>query len=254
MKCKIFSAYYGEKDIIIENSVIKPIQCGSVYIDNPKIFLKDGIYPKISEKNESYNEISSLYAIWKDYSFNLEYIGFCHYRRYFITKKYVYIFFFLNKISNFFLKKYKLKIISKATNEIMESLSNYDAIFPKRIKLKISIKEHYKKFHIGKHYEIFEDIINSNFDFLAKYLDKASKQKYGYFFNMFILKKDIFYRYCENLFEFISLLELRIEIPEDTYQKRVVGFLSERFTNLYFEYLKNQNILIKEVKVLKIVI
>ena len=136
----------------------------------------------------------------------------------------------------------------------MESLSNYDAIFPKRIKLKISIKEHYKKFHIGKHYEIFEDIINSNFDFLAKYLDKASKQKYGYFFNMFILKKDIFYRYCENLFEFISLLELRIEIPEDTYQKRVVGFLSERFTNLYFEYLKNQNILIKEVKVLKIVI
>ena len=98
MKMKIFSAYYGNISKIIENDVIVPIQGGAILQDNQSIKLKDSIFPEISKKNDMYNEFSVLYVIWKYYSKDLDYIGLCHYRRYFVLKRYKFIFEIITKI------------------------------------------------------------------------------------------------------------------------------------------------------------
>ena len=109
----------------------------------------------------------------------------------------------------------------------------------------MSMKEYYEEKHIKKHYEIFENVIREEFKFLEKYLDFTSRRKAGYFLNMFIMKKDLFEEYCENVFRFLSIIERKIDVLEENqYQKRAVGFLGERFTNLFYIYLiesKNVN-------------
>ena len=92
MRLRIFSAYYGNLEKIIETEIIKPVQGGAIVCDNKKIELKDSIFPEISKKNEYYNELSILYSVWKEYSKGLDYVGLCHYRRYFVTNfsKYYY--------------------------------------------------------------------------------------------------------------------------------------------------------------------
>ena len=250
MKIKIFSAYYGVFDKIIETEIITPVQGGAVICDNKKIRLKDSIFPEISKKNEFYSELSVLFSVWKEYSKNLDYIGLCHYGRYFVSSKMKYFYEIKNRIR---LKINNEKIIEKATNDIEKEIINYDGIIPKLKKINVTIKEHYEKEHIKEHYEVYENVIKENFEFLRLYLDYTSNRKVGYFLNMFILKKDIFNEYCRNLFQFLEIIEKKIEIPKKkNYQKRALGFLVERFTNLYFIYLKEKNIKLKEMPIINI--
>lgn len=236
MKIKIFSAYYGNMPKIIENDIIVPIQGGTLLQDNQSIKLKDSIFPEISKKNDMYNEFSVLYVIWKYYSKDLDYIGLCHYRRYFVLKRYKYIFETIKKV----FKKNLLYIffINRTILKLEKILEKNELIIPKLKKMNVSMKEYYTEKHIKEHYEIFEDVIRNEFDFLKEYLNFVSKRKAGYFLNMFIMKKDLFEEYCENLFKFLDIIEKKIDIPkDDKYQKRVLGFLGERFTNLYYVYL-----------------
>ena len=128
-----------------------------------------------------------------------------------------------------------------------------DGIVPKLKKIECTIKEYYKKNHIKKHYEIFENVIKNDFKFLEYLLEYSSNRKKGYFLNMFILKKEVFDKYCENVFKFLEIIEKRIDIPfENLYQKRVLGFLGERFTNLYFIYLNKNGINLREYPIINI--
>lgn len=249
MKIKIFSAYYGITEKVIENNLIKPIQGGALLVDNKLIDLKDSIYPEISLKNDIYNEFSVLYVIWKKYSKDLDYIGLCHYRRYFVLKKYKYIYELMKKI--FKVNLYHNYFINKSSENFNRILNGEDGIIPRKKKLNMPMKDYYAKKHIKEHYKIFELIIKNNFNFLESVLRHSSNAKEGYFLNMFILKKELFEEYCSNLFSFLDILEKNIEIPmEDNYQKRVLGFLGERFTNLYFIYLKENGKKLKEYPII----
>ncbi len=251
MKIKIFSAYYGKNNNIIENNIIKPIQGGALLFDNELIDLKDSIFPEISMKNDIYNEFSVLYAVWKYYSNNLDYVGFCHYRRYFVLKRYKYFYEFMKlilrrvKCYNYFIEASSIKFV--------KILSSIDGIIVKRKKLEKSLRDHYVENHRVEDYMIFEKIIDRDFKFLGNTLDKISNIKEGYFLNMFILKKEIFEEYCNNIFKFLEILEEEVEIAlEDDYQKRVLGFLGERFTGLYFKYLKDNSKKFYEYPIIRI--
>ena len=251
MKIKIFSAYYGNMPKIIENDIIVPIQGGALLQDNQLIKLKDSIFPEISKKNDMYNEFSVLYTVWKCYSKDLDYIGLCHYRRYFVLKRYKLIFEIIKKIS----KRNLLYIffINQTNLKLGKILKNNELIIPKLKKIDVSMKEYYTRKHIKEHYKIFENVIREEFKFLEKYLNFTSRRKAGYFLNMFIMKKKIFEEYCENLFKFLDIVEKKIDIPkDDKYQKRALGFLGERFTNIYFIYLKKNGIKLEEYPVINI--
>lgn len=67
---------------------------------------------------------------------------------------------------------------------------------------------------------------------------------------MFLLKRDLFNNYCEWLFDILDKAEKRIVVSDDSYQKRVFGFLSERLFNIFVlkEIKENPNLKILRTK------
>ena len=62
------------------NSVFLPIQVGAAL--HPALgYIPDTTGDNISAKNPNYRELTGLYWAWKN--LDCEYIGLCHYRRYF---------------------------------------------------------------------------------------------------------------------------------------------------------------------------
>ncbi|WP_301008290.1 HAD-IA family hydrolase [Helicobacter sp. UBA3407] len=201
----------------------------------------------ISHLNRYFNEMTGIYWAWKNYDKlgNPEYIGLCHYRRHFIFDEYV---------SNFIHRKFVnyypiIENISKHYQSIIQirdfNCQDYDLIIPKKFKTtNNSCHSVYEYFaYNGQNTQALnaiQDKICSNkglqeYAHLAKNL--AQKQSF-YPCNMFIMKKELFFEYCE--FVFAILLPLYEEMKEslssaNIWQKRELGFTSEQLTSLFIE-------------------
>ena len=186
-------------------------------------YLGDNTGDNISIKNPNYCELTGLYWAWKN--LNCEYIGLCHYRRYFTNKK---------LIQRFLYKNNKFDLILKES-EIKKLLNEYDIIVPTKRNYYIeTVWSHYKNAHHIKDLEETKKIIEEKY---PEYLDSFEKVMNGtklHLYNMFIMKKGEFDQYCSWLFDILFDLEKRINIFDyNDYQKRVFGFISERLFNVW---------------------
>ncbi|MCW1361154.1 DUF4422 domain-containing protein [Campylobacter jejuni] len=78
---------------------------------------------------------------------------------------------------------------------------------------------------------------------MQDYINKTIYNKdYAFlFWNIFIMKKELFFEYCEWLFDILFYVKDKIDYKEyDIYQARVFGFLSKRLFNIWFEYKKDK--------------
>ena len=71
-----------KKDYYRNDNVYLPIQVGCVNTELDLDILSDGTDDNISNKNNSFCELTALYWIWKNAT-KVDYIGLNHYRRYF---------------------------------------------------------------------------------------------------------------------------------------------------------------------------
>lgn len=205
----------------IDNYV--PIQVGN----GEKFSLfRDDTDDNISNKNKNWCELTALYWIWKNDK--SDFIGLCHYRRYFDFK-----------INNIFEKVVvglkNVAFIEKhiSTNYIKQYLKDYDIILPNPICLDESILEHYGNSHNINDLLITKEVVLSLYPEYANSIEECFSQNIMYAFNMFVMPKRIFDEYMEWLFKILFEVEKRIEIPDDNYQARVFGFLAERLLNVY---------------------
>lgn len=205
-------------------------------------FLQDNTLHNISSKNDNYCELTACYWLWKNLN-DIEYIGLCHYRRYFN--------FFPNKlslkpstqkrISKAKLDKHKISTVpvEKQKNKIITNLETFDLILPKPRKMKVSISEDYILHHRESDLIKVKEIIISKYpDFKKSINDYLDNNTIFYQCNMMITRKKIWDDYHEWLFDILFELEKNIIIPEDNFQRRVFGFLSERLFNLYIFHHK----------------
>ncbi len=227
MDLKIFICTH-KKFIFNREKYFTPLLCGADFNEDIEE-KKDNTGDNISKKNKNYSELTGLYWIWKNV--DNEYIGLCHYRRYF----------------SFDDKRYRnVKKIKYKEKEIENLLTKYDIILP-YIATGLSLEEGYKKAHIAQDWEELKKVIK---EVSPEYYEIALKIFNGYEFypfNMFIAKKEIIDGYCEWLFKILLELEKRIKISTDPYQARVFGFISERLMKVYI--VKN-NLKVKEEKVI----
>ena len=85
--------------------------------------------------------------------------------------------------------------------------------------------------------EILQEKYPHMMDAANKYLDG----RHGYFCNMFIMKKEIFFDYCEWLFSILEEHEKRRDFSQySPSEYRVSGYLAERLLGVYFTWLKDQ--------------
>lgn len=182
----------------------------------------DNTGDNISVKNANYCELTGLYWAWKNLS--CEYIGLCHYRRYFAGKKYG------NNIES------KRAAIFQCV-DYEKLLEKYDVILPKKRNYYIeTVRSQYEHAHHKSDLDEVEKIIAERHPEYSAAFTKVMQRSSLYIFNMFAMKKELFVHYCTWLFDILFTLEKRIDISGYTpYDARVFGFLSERLFNVWLE-------------------
>lgn len=199
----------------------------------------DNTGQNISYKNENYCELTALYWAWKN--LDVEYIGLCHYRRYFTNK---------SKIVRYLYKDNNSKLIL-SKGEIEKALKNNEIIVGKEVALGgETVWSHYNKFHNIKDLEEIKRIIKNKYPEYVDEFEEVMLRKKIHAFNMFIMDKNHFDNYCHWLFDILFELEAMIDISTyDNYQKRIFGFISERLFNVW---LLKQNLKKKTMDVINL--
>lgn len=197
-------------------------------------FIGDDTGLNISHKNKNYCELTALYWAWKN--LKCEYIGLCHYRRY-----------FAHPIINYDLENKKNSLYNE--KDFNNLLAKYDVVLPTYSVLKgYTVRTRYEYGHKKRDLDEVEKIINEFYPEYIKSFEYVMNQNKVYFCNMFVMRKDFADSYCEWLFSILFELEKRVDISNyDQYQARVFGFLSERLFNVWLYHNKLNVAMVKTV-------
>ena len=193
----------------IPDDLYKTIHVGRA-ISSDLGYTGDDTGDNISSKNMNYCELTGMYWLWKNHQCDI--IGTCHYRRFFLEKE---------------------RLLTK--EYIEKTLKSYDIIVPQCNMVKEgSLKEQYYHMHCKEDWDICRQVISEKYPDYVNAFDWMQNSKVINFCNMMIARKSVYDSYCEWLFDVLFEVEKRIDIDgKDDYQKRVMGFLSERLLKVW---------------------
>jgi len=180
-------------------------------------YLGDDTGENISDKNRYYSELTGQYWIWKNDAED-DYIGLCHYRRYFINNN-----------------KYVMKL-----DEYVKILADYEIMIAKHEEKDISYYQVYKEAHNIHDLDLTGQVIKTLYpDYYDTFIEVVNDNK-CYIGNLIVTSQKIFRAYSEWLFTILFDLEKKIDVDNyDLYHRRVFGFLSEQ---LLFVWIKKNNL------------
>ena len=195
------------KNLLEENEdIYVPINGGHSLKDewSSAHLVPDDTGDNISKRNGTLNELTTIYWAWKNYFRigNPDYVGFNHYRRLFSR----------GDILDF-------KDVDLIVAEPVFSNSG------------ISLAKQYMAYHVIEDMQMCVDTIREHdFGFGNAFRDYLLTETVNFApCNMFIMRKQLFFRWCEFVFPIVFDLERRIDpIGRDNYQKRAICFLVER--------------------------
>lgn len=200
-------------------------------------YIGDNTGDNISAKNANYCELTGLYWAWKN--LKCDYVGLCHYRRYFANRNI--------HINN--AEKKKAAILHREDYEKL--LQEYDVILPiKRNYYIETVRSQYEHAHNKRDLDEAEKIVKELYPEYSEAFTKVMKRNKLHILNMVVIKKVLFNEYCSWLFSILFELETRIDITNyNQYGARVFGFISERLFNVWLE---KQQLKIKEMPVVNL--
>jgi hypothetical protein len=169
-------------------------------------FILDCDNDNISYLNYTFAELTASYHIWKN-KFD-DVISFTHYRRFWNEKK-------INNI-NF------EKTICVPNKEFLNNTAY----------------QQFTNIHGNEGINFVESILNDNFILKKEHFLQLKNINFIYPANMVICKKIIYDKICEIKFELLFEIykQYFLEISQkDNYQRRFIGFLSERITTIILE-------------------
>lgn len=214
------------EDVGITNPCYRLISDKDIKNDTKLEFVKsDGFLD-----NRLWSELSHIYYVWKHPELQADWVGFCHYRRYFD---------FMNDIPEFTVPIVAEPIASKYNNFISYFINHNAEDLLYTILLAYKKKPEY-------------------FKYMMKFCDMHSYLPY----NMFIFPKELFNDLCDYLFNILFMYDKYIDVGNDysnmlkhignnrelyiekaikdgmpnnnyEYQARLYGFLSERLFSVY---------------------
>ena len=180
---------------------------------------------KLYQLKRAYSEMSKLYYIYQLYkngTMSSKYIGLNHYRRYF----------------NF----------TDNIPDVDDILKNNDVILNDPFTDNRGMKSQYCRYHFCINYN---EIINIIKDIKPDYYETAKRANYLkeiHCCNLFIMKKDVFFKYCEFMYDILFEFDKRHNFKTDDevlnyvkqfgsgeYHSRIQAFLSERIGNIFYE-------------------
>ena len=274
-KIKILISYH-KPSVLLKDDILTPIHVGRALateaskeggmseedyqwmLDN---MIGDDTGNNISYLNKEFYELTAIYWAWKNYDKlgNPEYIGFMHYRRHLnfnvdkiyeedqwglINNEY---------LNDDYINKYNLK-----SDKIIEIVKDYDILVANKWDVSNAGSkdnyDHYKtsesKLKIEDYDKALEILNNHNGNIYLKDINSYNSSKYGYYTNIFIMKKEIFICYCNFLFSIIFDLNKSIDISNYTPEEaRASAYISEWLFGIYlFNVIRTKNYKIKELQ------
>lgn len=207
-KIKILVACHKADPNIRQDDIYMPIQVGKAL--HPELdlgFQCDNTGDNISEKNGSYCELTALYWAWKNLK-DIDYIGLCHYRRYFD--------------------------LNLSNHNVQDLIKGYNAIFLNYKILPYSGATELNLLLTEEEFLIMEDSI---IELYPEYKNSV----YEYYHtknifsqnNMFIMRWYDFDKYCQFLFPLVEYIESRIKPHYYTRLRRNIGYIAEGLLGLY---------------------
>ena len=210
-KCSIYmvkSHFDKELKEEFNTPYTKVIQVGADLTDIDIAKLKDNTGDNISSRNRDYCEVSAIYWVWKNDNTN-DYVGFCHYRR-------------------------RFAIDEAMLHYIMENA--YDAVYTIPV---LTDGGMYHEF-IGRNYfltpKMWELTTNAITKLCPEYLEFWREYANSYFIlpcNMFIMKKNVFDKFCEWLFSILKEVDTYYLGQGIQCDNRYLGYIAECLTTVY---------------------
>ena len=187
--------------------------------------------------------------IWKNYLKDypqVDYVGFCHYRRFFDFKEKKKFSAFKPEESIIFREKIWKKNTEKKINDYIEG---YDVIVPAPIEFEENILDQYLVAHPKEVIDKFIEIIKKDYPWLVDIMNDFLSGNKMYPCLNYVMKKELFEDWCKFIFDILFKIEKEIDFSSyTTYDTvRAPAFAAERFFNVWLMYMiKNKNIKIKE--------
>lgn len=228
---KILVATHKKYKMPSDTSMYLPIHVGCEGKENLG-FQGDNSGENISTLNPYYCELTGLYWAWKN--LECDYLGLVHYRRYF------------TKMTKGYNESINIDDVILNRFEVEKLLENSEVIVPKRRKYYIeTLYSHYDHTFDGSHLNLARKMIEmKNPEYLPSF-EKVMKQRSGYMFNMFIMKKELADDYFSWLFPILDGMYESMDLSGLTdFEARLFGRVSELLFNVW---LDKNNLKITEV-------
>jgi len=206
-KVKILVVHHKKTNYVYSDDVYTPIHAGKAL--HPELdlgFIGDDTGENISLLNPYYCELTAQYWAWKN--LECEYIGLCHYRRYFKTK-----------ITN---------------DNIDDLMKGCDALLAKPNIYLRNVLTDLKNVHTPEDILLFMNILEKQFPEEYITVKRFLLGNKFYPFNMFVMKKTTFDEFAQ--WQFKILDEVFHTIPRSPHanQRRLMGYLGEVLLPIYF--------------------
>lgn len=241
--------------VTFRNDAIVPIHAGKAISSFTLDMIGDDTGNNISDRNKRYCELTSCYWAWKN-DRESEYLGFMHYRRFLdfrpeTNKPKTEHGITVPEFYDGFVEDFGL-----LPDVMLKQVQGYDMVIPERWDIPQGVLS--SKCTVEWQYKTSEHHFSVDFDLTRKVLQELHPEDVAYFdqmasstsfhtTNMFVMKRDMFHRYCEWIFPVLDEVDKRINYANYSIQEaRVIGYLAERLFNVFL--LKVQ----KETPVAKI--
>jgi hypothetical protein len=200
-----------KKDYAKSDDIYMPIHAGKALSDFDLGIQGDDTGDNISEKNPYYCELTVQYWAWKNIN-NLDYIGLCHYRRFFDLSSI--------KVNN--------------TIKFDKIFYKYDIILASPSYTPYSNLVHLMEGTTREDVYILINIICTYYPaYKQTTLDYLYNNNGWIGCNMFITSKDCFDKYSKWLFDILSTVEKNIKISQYSRLKRILGYMGEVLLPIY---------------------
>ena len=223
------------------SAILQPVQVG----------LKPGSYrfpwafhdddgENISAKNPMYCELTTQYWAWKNV--DAEYYGFCHYRRYFDFSDTEHEENPYGEVMDDYIDAQAVKEYGLDDRTIARAVKGYDVVTTRWQDLTKTIDSHgTPKALWAAAPALIDEDLRRCYQILCRmhpeYHDDAVAFLNGHkscFCNMFIMRKQVFFDYCEWLFPILAEFERETDMTHYSREaRRTPGHLSERLLNIY---------------------
>lgn len=214
-KVKILIACHKPADVFSDD-VYTPIHVGrkvSTCTEQMADMIGDDTGDNISAKNPYYCELTAQYWAWKN--LDAEYVGLCHYRRFFQTQ-----------------------ITTENVDKILGD--KYDALCVTPIHDKLSVALRLIRSSSHEDYQIFVYCLKKVSPEAYLYAKQFLRRGIVTAFNMFVMKKKLFNEFAEWQFSILAEMEKYVRLSGYSRTRRLYGYYAEMLLPIFLLWKKKK--------------